>query len=82
MENSSIYGLAKQTQIMNAFFKSQFSYSPLTCMMHNRKRNNKMNWLYERCLRVTYDDSLSSYNELLERNIRVSVHNRNIHSSH
>ena len=51
-------------------------------MMHNRKRNNKMNWLYERCLRVTYDDSLSSYNELLERNIRVSVHNRNFQSSH
>ena len=63
---------------MNAFFKSQFSYSPLTWMMHSRKLNNKINRLHERCLRVTYNDVLSSFEELLERDNSVSVHNRNI----
>ena len=62
---------------MSAFFKSQFSYSPLTWMMDSRKLNNKINRLHERCLRVTYD-GLSSFEELLERDNSVSVHNRNI----
>ena len=63
---------------MNAFFKSQFSYSPSIWMMQSRKRNNKINRLHERCLRVTYNDGLSSFEELLERDNSVSVHNRNI----
>ena len=50
--------LTKRKQIMNAFFKSQFSYSPLTRMMHSRKLNDKINRLHERCLRVTYNDTL------------------------
>ena len=70
--------MLKRKQIMNALFKSQFSYSPLTCMMHSRKLNNKISRLQERCLRVTYDDGLSSFEELLERDNSVSVHNRNI----
>ena len=70
--------LLKRKQIMNAFFKSQFSYSPLTWMIHSRKLNNKINRLHERCLRVTYNDGLSSFEELLERDNSVSVHNRNI----
>ena len=47
--------------------------------MHSRKRNNKINRLHERCLCVTYNDSSSSFEELLERDNSVSVHNRNIH---
>ena len=71
--------LAKRKQIMNAFFKSQFSYSPLTWMMHSRKPNNKINRLHKTSLRVTYNDGLSSFEELLERDDSVWVHNRNIH---
>ena len=64
---------------MNALFKSQFSYSPLTWMMYSRKLNNKITRLHERCLRcmLTYD-GLSSFEELLERDNSASVHNRNI----
>ena len=69
--------LPKRKQIMSAFFKSQFSYSPLTWMMDSTKLNNKITPLHERCLRVTYD-GLSSIEELLERDNSVSVHNRNI----
>ena len=70
--------LPKRKQIMNAFFKSQFSHSPLTWMMHSRKLKNKINRLHERCLRLAYNGSLSSFEELLERGNSVSVHNRNI----
>ena len=51
----------KRKQIMNAFFKSQFSYSTLTWMMHGRKLNNNINRLHERCLRVTHNDGLPSF---------------------
>ena len=63
---------------MNTFFKSQFSYFPLSWMFHNRKLNNKINRLHERCLRVIYNDSTSSFTELLEIDNSISVHHRNI----
>ena len=71
--------LPKRKQIINAFFESQFSYSPLVWMMiHSRKLNNKINRLHERCLRVTYNDVLASFEELLERDNSVPVHKRDI----
>ena len=70
--------LAKRKQRINAFFKSQFSYSLLKWMMHSRKLNNIINRLHERCLSVTYNDGLSTFEELLERDNAVSVHNKNI----
>ena len=63
---------------MNAFFKSQFSYSPLAWMMHSRKLKKKINRLHERYLHLAYNDGLSSFEELLERGNSVSVHKRNI----
>ena len=68
----------RRKQIMSTFFKSQSKYSPLTWMMHSRKLDNKINRLNERCLSVTYNDGLSSFEKLLERDNSVSVHNRNI----
>ena len=35
--------LPKGKKIMNTFFKSQFSYGPLTWMMHSRKGYTKIN---------------------------------------
>ena len=46
--------------------------------MHSRKHNNNINRLNERCLQVTYNDGLSSFEELLKRDNSVSMHNRNI----
>ena len=37
--------LPKRKKVMNVLFKSQFSYRPLTWMMHNRKLINKINHL-------------------------------------
>ena len=47
-------------------------------MFHNRSLNYKINRLHERCLCVIYNDSHSSYDELLNLDNSVSIHHRNL----
>ena len=56
----------------------QFNYVPLIWMLHSRKKNNKIKYLPERCLRLIYNDKRSSYENLLEKDNSVSIHNKNI----
>ena len=70
--------ITKRKILMNAFFGVQFSYCPLTWMFHSRKLNKKINKLYERCLRIVYNNNTSTYEELLETDNSVSVHFRNV----
>ena len=42
--------------LMNAFFKSQFSYCSLSWMFHSRTLNNKINRLHKRCLHIIYNE--------------------------
>ena len=46
--------ILKRKLLMNAFFKSQFSYCPLLWMCHSLSMNNKINRLHERCLKKTH----------------------------
>ena len=66
--------IAKKRMLMNAFFKSQFSYCPLVWMCHSHANNSKINRPHERCLRITYSDKKSSFEELLEKDGFVSIH--------
>ena len=68
----------KRKLLMSAFFKSQFSYCPLSWMFHSRTLNNKINRLHERCLRIIYNDNTSSFTDLLEIDNSVSVYHRNM----
>ena len=68
----------KRKMLMNAFFNSQFSYSPLVWMFHNRQINTKINNLHYRALRIIYLDESSSFEELLRRGGTVTVHRRNL----
>ena len=70
--------ISKRRLLMNAFFKSQFSYCPLVWMCHNRTLNNRINRLHERCLRIIYNDKHSSFQCLLDRDKSVSIHTRNL----
>ena len=47
-------------------------------MRHHRSVNNKINCLHERCLRIVYSDSVSSFEDLLDKDRSVSVHVKNI----
>ena len=51
--------LQKLRVIMRAFVTSQFNYWPLVWIYHSRTLNNKLNKLYERSLRLVYDDRQS-----------------------
>ena len=68
----------KRKLLMNAFFKWQFSYYPLSWMFHSRTLNNKINRLHERCLCIIDNYDTSSFTDLLENDNLVSVHHRNI----
>ena len=46
-------------------------------MFHSRLVNNKINRLHERCLRIVHSDNQSAFEELLEKDNTVSVHQRN-----
>ena len=47
-------------------------------MCHSYTINNKIDHLHERCLRVIYNDKISSFKELLEKDGSVPIHNRNL----
>ena len=49
-------------------------------MFYNRATNNKINKLHERALRLVYDDYLSAFEGLLEKDNSFTVHHYNIQS--
>ena len=63
---------------MKAFVESQFGCCPLIWIFHSRGRNNKINCIHERALRITYKDKSSTFQELLEKDNSVSIHHRNV----
>ena len=66
--------IEKPRLFMNSFFASQFNYCPLVWMCHHRSINNTINRLHERCLRIVYRYSVSSFEDLLHKcYIRIEV---------
>ena len=47
-------------------------------MCHSRAVNNKINRLYERCLRIVHSEKTSSFEKLLEKDGSVTIHTRNL----
>ena len=64
--------------LMRAFVTSQFSFCPLVWMFHSRNLNNKINRLHERALRLVYKNENLTFEELLEMDNSVSIHQRNL----
>ena len=60
---------------MNAFFKYQFSYCPLSWMFHSRTLNSMINRLHQRFLRIIYNLNHKT-NRLHERCLLI-IHNDN-----
>ena len=70
--------MQKKRIIMKSFVTSQFGYCPLIWMFHSRRLNNKINSIHERALRITYQDHISTFQELLNKDNSVSIHHRNL----
>ena len=47
-------------------------------MFHSRRLNNKINSIHERALRITYQDHISTFQELLNKDNSVSMQHRNL----
>ena len=67
---------------MRTFIESQFNYCPLVWMFNNRTLNNEINNLinnlHERALRIVYRNNELSFQELLDKENSVAVHQRNL----
>ena len=64
--------------IMKTFIQSQFNYCPLIWMFHSRTLNNKINKLHERALRLVYKNENLCFQELLNLDNSVTIHQRNL----
>ena len=68
----------KKKLLINSFFIFQFNYCQLIWMCYNRTKNNKINRLPGRCLRLLYNDKKPSFHDLLEKDGSVSIHYMNL----
>ena len=75
---SPYMNIIKRRTIMNAFINSQFGYCPLVWMFHSRMLNNRINKIHERALRIVYNDDHSSFDELLNRDVSFTIHEKNV----
>ena len=75
---ANIMPFKKKRILLSSFIESQFSYCPLLLMFCSRALNDRINRIQERALRLVYLDYTSSFEELLEKDNSVTIHQRNI----
>ena len=63
---------------MKSFIDAQFNYCQLVWMFYSRTLNSKLNRLQERALRIVYQDDISSFEMLLNKENSVIIHKRNL----
>ena len=68
----------KRRILFKAFIESQFKYCPLVWMFHGRQINDKINKLHERALRIVYNDTVTSFENLLIKDKSFTIHHQNI----
>ena len=66
--------LAKRESLMKAFITSQFNYSHLIWMFHDRQLNNRIDKIQERVLRLVYKDKKLIFDDLLKLDNSVTIH--------
>ena len=59
--------MQKRRTIMKSMVTSQFGYCPLILMFQNRHLNNKTNSIHERALKITYQDNMSTFQKLVNK---------------
>ena len=63
---------------MKSFIQSQFAYCPLVWMCCGKTSDNSINYLHERVLRTAYNDNVSTFEKLLEKDNSVTIHVKNL----
>ena len=68
----------KRRILFKAFIESQFKYCPLVWMFHGRQINDKINKLHERALRIVYNDTVTSFENLLIKDKSFTIRHQSI----
>ena len=69
----------KNKQEVKAFIESQVKYCPLVWKFHRRQINNdKINKLFKRSLRIVYNETVTSFQNLLIQDKSFTIHHQNI----
>ena len=79
-KSSQVSSFKKRRILFKAFIESQFKYCPLVWLFHGRQINVKINKLHERALRIVYNDTITSFEELLVKDKTFTMHHQNIQS--
>ena len=66
----------KAKMLANAFINSQFNYAPLVWMFAGKTSINKICKIHHRTLQVIHNDYQKSYDELLDINNDVNIHQK------
>ena len=78
IRHSYILNFEKRRILLKSFVESQFGYSPLVWMFHDRGVEHKINRVHERALRCVYRDDVSTFEQLLRKDNSFKMHHRNI----
>ena len=70
--------ITKRRTLLKTSFISLFNYCPLIWLCHSRAKTNKINRLHERCLGIIYNDKVSTFEQLLEKDNSASMHTSNL----
>ena len=70
---SKYLNVTGRINVYRSFISSNFSYCPVVWMFCGKKNSNKLEKLQERALRFVFDDSTSSYIDLLKRGNFLSL---------
>ena len=63
---------------MRPFIESQFAYCPLVWMCCDKTSDNRINHLHERAHRTVYNDNVSAFEQLLEKDNSETIHVRSL----
>ena len=63
---------------MKSFIETQFAYYPLVWMCCNKTSDNHINHLHGRALRTVYNDNVSTFEKILEKDNSVTIQVRNL----
>ena len=77
---SKFISLKQKRVLMETFLQSQIGYCLLIWMLYSRKVNSKINHLQEQSLGIVYNDYITLFEDLLNKDNSFKLHNKNIQS--
>ena len=69
---------AQKLLLFNSFIQGQFNYCPLVWMFCSCQSNSLINKVYERALRLAYNDFITPTDNLYSKYNKETIHTRNI----